>query len=166
MSQNSHDSSGGNGDGDQSEIMTEQGNPDERRYSGPLADQLHAWAAERKNGPNEAPEIYSTLDQFVSHQLERPFSTQELDQSVQDLSKTTIKNIPLTMAPELGEILVYARLDKDNSIKATESAFKSIQKCLGSTLNVCQHQSWISLDKHLMSWWGYQKNAGICLDPT
>lgn len=121
-------------DGDQSDVMTEQGNQNERRYSGPLADNLHAWAAERRQGPNEGTEIYETLAQFMSHQLERPFSTQELDQSVKDYP--TLVNVPLAVAPELEEeIAEYARLHRDNSLKATEAALKSIQKGLASALN-------------------------------
>lgn len=114
--------------------MTEQGNVNERRYSGPLADQLHAWAAERKQGPNDAPEIYEPLAQFMTHQLERPFSTQELDQSVKEYP--LIKNVSLAMAPDLeGEILEYARLYRDNSLKQTEASLKSIQKGIASALN-------------------------------
>lgn len=124
-------SEGENDDDDHSQI---QDNPDERRYSGPMADQLHAWAAERRQGPSEGTEIYDTLAQFMMHQLEKPFSTQELDQSVK--TYPTIVNVPLAAAPELeGEILEYARLHRDNSLKTTETAMKSIQKGIASALN-------------------------------
>lgn len=132
MVQNRRDSIDGQGDDDQSDMVPEQ--QEQRRYSGPLADQLHAWAAERRQGPNEGIEIYDTLAQFMSHQLERPFTTQELDQSVKDYP--TLLNVPLAVAPELeGEIAEYARLHKDNSLKATETALKTIQKGIASALN-------------------------------
>lgn len=95
----------------------DQQNPEPRRYSGPLADQLHAWAAERKQGPNEGPELYETLALFMSDQLAKPFSTQELDHNVKE--HPMIKNVPLAVAPELeAEIAEYARLHRDNAIKA------------------------------------------------
>lgn len=121
-------------DDDQSDINHDQENRQERRYSGPLADQLHTWAAERKKGPSEGPEIYETLAEFMSHQLGRAFSTQELDQSVKDYP--TMKNVPLALAPDLeGEISEYTRLHRDTSLKGTEAALKSIQKGILSALN-------------------------------
>lgn len=121
-------------DGDQSDGGTEQENVPERRYSGPLADQLHKWAAERKQGPNEGPEIYETLAEFMSHHLKRAFITQELDQSVKDYP--TMKNVPLAVTPELEEeIAEYTRSHRDTSLKGTEAALKSIQKGILSALN-------------------------------
>lgn len=121
-------------DGNQSEVLTQNGEPEEPQFFGAIEDRLRAWAAQRKVNPKEGPEVYEHLANYMMDQLSAGFVTQDLDQSVKDFP--VLKNVPLAIIPELeNEIYNSPKVSKDPSTKATEQALKTIQKGIVSSIN-------------------------------
>lgn len=131
---NSRDVDASTMDGNQSEAGSQISNSEEPQYFGAIANRLDEWAAQKKEDASEGPEVYGRLAGFMTDQLKKGFSTQELDQSIKAFP--TIKNVPLAYAPELEkDIFEYINTQKYSSQRANEIALKSIQRGISSSIN-------------------------------
>lgn len=108
--------------------------PEEEQFSGQVSDRLDAFVAQVQQNTTVGPTICKKLAHYMTHHIEQGFYTADLDQSIKDYPP--LKNVPLAWAPELeSDIFMHTRFQNNKPVVATETALKSIQRGIASSLN-------------------------------